>query len=139
MVETALPFPCSTAIHAVMMTERFYISANGESLGPYAKDQLRSMWSAGQVTADTMVCAEGSQEWKGIEELQLSASLMPPLAQPKVPKVVVTKSSGASTVALGFVLCAVGVVLIFIPNLAGFGGLLLVAGFVAAVSGRLMS
>ena len=121
------------------MTDRFFISDGGEVRGPFAKDQLRSMWSAGKVTADTMACAEGSQEWKGLGELQLSESLIPPLPPLKVPEVVVTKSSGASTVALGFVLCAVGVVLIFIPNLAGFRGLLLVAGFIAAVSGRLMS
>ncbi len=121
------------------MTDRFFISDGGEVRGPYAKDQLRSMWGAGQITAAAMACAEGSQEWKGIQELQLTAGATPPPIPAEAAKIVETKGSGAGAVAIGFVLCAVGVVLACIPNLAGFGVLLLLAGFFTAVVGRLMS
>jgi hypothetical protein len=121
------------------MTDRFFISDGGEMRGPYAKDQLRSMWGAGQITAAAMACAEGSQEWKGIQELQLMAGATPPPIPAEAAKIVETKGSGAGAVAIGSVLCAVGVVLACIPNLAGFGVLLLLAGFFTAVVGRLMS
>ena len=41
----------------------YYINQNGENYGPYTIGQLRSMWSAGQVTGDTLYCEEGYSEW----------------------------------------------------------------------------
>lgn len=123
----------------ITMTDRFFISDGGEVRGPYAKDQLRSMWGAGQITAAAMVCAEGSQEWQNVEALQLSAGAVPPPIPAQVATVVETKGSGAGAVAVGVVLCLIGVVLACIPNLAGFGVVLLLAGFFTAIVGRLMS
>jgi hypothetical protein len=54
------------------MDDYYYVSDGGEPRGPYAKDQLRSMWSAGQISATTLFCAQGSEEWKSIEELALA-------------------------------------------------------------------
>jgi hypothetical protein len=123
----------------ITMTNRFFISDGGEVRGPYAKAQLRSMWGAGQITAAAMVCPEGSQEWQSVEVLQLSPGAVPPPLPSQAATVVETKGSGSGAVAVGFVLCLIGVVLACIPNLAGFGALLLLAGFFTAVVGRLMS
>jgi hypothetical protein len=61
----------------------YYIHQNGENYGPYTIGQLQSMWSAGEVTGDTLYCEEGYTEW-----LHLSVLLDPqeqlPLLQPTV-------------------------------------------------------
>jgi hypothetical protein len=73
------------------MVNSFYISNGGDALGPYEMGQLRSMWNAGQIAANTLYWNEGGNEWRGISELRLgvveeapSASLQkatsPPLA-----------------------------------------------------------
>lgn len=54
------------------MPDYYYISDGSEPRGPYAKDQLRSMWNSGQITATTLFCVQGSEEWKSIEELTLA-------------------------------------------------------------------
>ena len=41
----------------------YFIHQNGETRGPYSVGQLRSMWSSGNVTGDTLYCEEGFDEW----------------------------------------------------------------------------
>lgn len=41
----------------------------GATSGPFAIGQLRSMWSAGQITARAMVCEEGSEDWLPAAEI----------------------------------------------------------------------
>ncbi len=120
------------------VADRFFISDGGEVRGPFAKDQLRSMWSAGQITAATVYCPEGSEEWKEVTGLQLSGAATP-LSKVETANVVETKGSGAGAVAIGSVLCLIGAVLVFVPSVAALGGLLLLAGFFTAVVGRMMS
>lgn len=59
----------------------YYINQSGDNYGPYTIDQLRSMWSAGQVTCDTLYCEEGYKEWLQLSAL-LDAQEQPPLLQP---------------------------------------------------------
>jgi hypothetical protein len=120
------------------MTDSFFISDGGEVRGPFAKDQLRFMWSAGQITAAAQYCRDGSEDWKRIEELRLSEAAATP-AKVEATNVVETKGSGAGLVAVGSIMCIVGLLLAFIPNVGGFGGLLLAVGFIMAVVGRLRS
>jgi hypothetical protein len=56
------------------MTTPVYISNGGDALGPYEISQLRSMWSTGQITANTLYWDEVRQEWHGISELGLGDS-----------------------------------------------------------------
>ena len=55
----------------------YYINQSGENYGPYTIDQLRSMWSGGQVTGDTLYCEEGYTEWLRLSAL-LDAQEQPP-------------------------------------------------------------
>ena len=123
------------------MSDRFYLSDGEEVRGPYAKDQLRSMWGSGQITAASLYCAEGSQEWRDILELELSASDDGPTSNKRVEVVgtVETRNRGSGAVAAGSVMSVVGIILACIPDLTGLGILLLLAGFVTAVAGRLKS
>jgi hypothetical protein len=133
--------PCASQSDSVtkpVMTDRFFISDGGEVRGPYAKDQLRSMWGAGQITAAALYRRDGSEDWKSIEELRLSQAFAVP-AKVEAINVVETTGSGAGLVAAGSVMCIVGLLLAFVPNVGGFGGLLLLAGFVMAVVGRMRS
>ena len=50
-------------------TDLFYL-ANGELVtGPYAMDQVRGMWKTGSVYATTLICAEGSANWRQVSEM----------------------------------------------------------------------
>ena len=120
------------------MNDRYLISDGGEVRGPFAKDQLRSMWSAGQITAAALYRRDGSEDWKGIEELRLSEAAAAP-AKVVATSVVETKSRGSGLVTAGSIMCIVGLILAFVPNVGGFGGLLLLVGFIMAVVGRLRS
>jgi hypothetical protein len=54
--------------------EPVYISDGGDALGPYARDQLRSMWSSGLITAATLYWKQDSEEWRSVSELDLSGA-----------------------------------------------------------------
>lgn len=47
----------------------FHIHVNGETKGPYALDQIQTMWGAGAITADTQYWHEGSEKWLPVSEL----------------------------------------------------------------------
>jgi hypothetical protein len=53
------------------MADYYYISDGAEPRGPFAMDQLRSMWRAGQITATSLYCPHGSEEWRSIDSLGL--------------------------------------------------------------------
>src|SRR6266545_2654639 len=42
---------------------RSFIIQNRETKGPYTIGQLRSMWSSGAITGDTLYREEGSDDW----------------------------------------------------------------------------
>ena len=47
----------------------YYLYCKGEQRGPYAMDQVRSMWASGIVTADSLYWNEAEQGWKLVTEL----------------------------------------------------------------------
>ena len=132
---------------------RYRIIQNGEERGPYTFEQLRSMWSSGQITADTLYWQEGMTAWESIDGLGLDLAIQP-VSQPQPPAAlqripppthqvqhsgqVTTKSRGSGIVAIGTIMCIVGVIVAF-TSAGGFGGLLLLVGFFVAVVGRMMS
>lgn len=118
--------------------KHYRIHQRGEDKGPYTIEQLGSMWQSGGVTADAQFWTPGMTTWKPVHELQLGGPARPPL-----PQHVVTKSNGSGMVAVGSIMCIVGVVLLMASS-AGIvftviGGLLLFIGFIIAVIGRMMS
>lgn len=42
----------------------YYIAKDQEVTGPFAEDQLIAMWRSGQISADSHVCPQGTQNWK---------------------------------------------------------------------------
>jgi hypothetical protein len=111
------------------------------------------MWSAGQITADAVFWQEGMSEWEPIDALGLDLAIQPislpvasvPVQPTRLPShhvhhtgKVTTKASGSGIVALGSIMCIVGVFLIF-TSIAAVGGILLFVGFFVAVIGRMMS
>jgi hypothetical protein len=132
---------------------RYRINLNGEERGPYTFEQLRSMWSSGYITADTLYWQEGMAEWEPIEKLQLDLPVQPvSRSQPstslqRIPPSshyvhhtgrITTKARGSIFVAIGALMCFTGVILLF-TSVGGVGTMLLVLGFVLAVVGRMMS
>jgi hypothetical protein len=65
------------------MNTPVYISNGGEALGPYEISQLRSMWSTGQIAANTLYWHEEKQAWCGIAELRLGEIGAQPVARPE--------------------------------------------------------
>ena len=56
-----------------------YLYCNGEQRGPYAMEQVRSMWASGIITADTLYWNESNQEWKPVTELLAVKAESPPV------------------------------------------------------------
>jgi hypothetical protein len=127
--------------------------------GPYTFEQLKSMWSSGMITADTHFWTDGMDAWQPIEDLGLDSAikvlnhrpahtLASAASQRRSHEVyhsgdVTTKAKGSGTVAIGTIMCIVGVCLalggsFFYPSLGIIGVILLVVGFFIAVVGRLM-
>ena len=48
----------------------YYVLQNDETKGPYTLGQLRSMWSSGAITGQTLYCQEGYSEWLPLRQLQ---------------------------------------------------------------------
>jgi hypothetical protein len=138
----------------------YYIMLNDQKAGPYTVGQLRSMWHSGAVTAQTQYWFEGAKAWMSL--IKLRNILEPAAIQPVISVVasqptrlapqrmpasshhvrhtgqVTTKARGSGLVALGSIMCFVGVFLAFTP-IGGVGGTLLFVGFFVAVIGRMMS
>ncbi len=97
----------------------YFIHQNGETYGPYTVGQLRSMWSGGQVTGDTLYCEEGYESWLQLrvlaDELEL-ANEPPPLPQPTVvpPPLHVRREGGGKTLLVVAVVAAVVVVIVLV-------------------------
>lgn len=134
------------------MNNIYRIYHDGQERGPYTFEQLRSMWSSGQLTADTLYWQDGMTEWKPLHQLGMDMAIQPvsppaitmPSQPTRLPShhvhhtgKVTTKSHGSGVVAAGSIMCIVGVFLAF--AYPPIGGLLLFVGFFVAVVGRLMS
>ena len=69
----------------------YYIKTKGEERGPYAESQLRSMWSSGAITSDTVFRPSDSQNWLPIGNLfneeQSVSSAAAPTASTATPTV----------------------------------------------------
>jgi len=62
-----------------------YLSIDGQQKGPFDAEQLRAMWSAGTITAQTMAWQEGLPEWIPFKQIANTAGICctPPPPPPK--------------------------------------------------------
>lgn len=91
-----------------------YLLKDGEQAGPFTAHQLRSMWDAGAVTADTPFWREGMESWqtlaliqKELEPVQTPPPLRmvpPPLPQPQAPLPAVRRTRSVPTWGLAMIL-----------------------------------
>ena len=58
----------------------YFIHAQEETQGPYTREQLKSMWTAGSLTADALYWQDAAQAWCSLREL-----LEPPSVKPAPP------------------------------------------------------
>lgn len=81
------------------MDDRYYLAVGSEQKGPFTFSQLQTMWRSGSITADTLYCQQGFDEWVGISSLAelldpqptsasrpISPAQHPALAQPESDK-----------------------------------------------------
>jgi hypothetical protein len=59
----------------------FYILQKDETKGPYTIGQLRSLWSSGAITGDTLYCEEGYDQWLPLRDIIDQLESAPPAAQ----------------------------------------------------------
>jgi hypothetical protein len=79
----------------------YYILEGEDTKGPYTIGQLRSMWGTGSITAKTMHCQEGDEQWRPLssildllEPAPTAARVPVAVYQPSVLVVRATKSRG---------------------------------------------
>ena len=48
---------------------QFYYQAGGVAIGPVSEAELQKLANQGRIDADTYICAEGSQDWRRLEEM----------------------------------------------------------------------
>ena len=51
------------------MDNHYYLTVGSDQKGPYTLSQLQTMWRAGSITADTLYCQQGFDEWVSISSL----------------------------------------------------------------------
>lgn len=56
-----------------MNSPLYYLSTGGVVTGPYHVDQVRSMWQAGGITADTLACPSGTEAWQPVQSIATTA------------------------------------------------------------------
>jgi len=86
------------------MNESYFLYYGGEKRGPFALDQLKSMWASGSVAADAVYRLENEEEWKPLADFMsvppaATPAAPPPPAPEKAPEKVIQKKSIVELVA----------------------------------------
>jgi TM2 domain-containing membrane protein YozV len=63
-----------------VMSDMYWIAVGSEQKGPYTFAQIQSMWRSGGITADTLYCQEGFEEWVPLSGLSELLDAQPPRA-----------------------------------------------------------
>lgn len=114
----------------------YYIAEGDRVTGPFTEDQLAHMWRNGAITANAMVCLEGTTDWVSIRDEMASMEAMRPkvrnsLAADPVMRMVARsareKSAGVATLLSLLWPCAGHIYAGEI--VAGLGGMVLCFGF----------
>jgi uncharacterized RDD family membrane protein YckC len=59
--------------------EKWYVRANGETLGPYDGHRVKEMIEQAQLAADSPVARVGATQWSTIRDIPVFSALLPPL------------------------------------------------------------
>ncbi len=60
----------------------YYANEHNQPVGPFAKDDLVKMMSAGVIDLETYICPEGGLEWFSLGSLITQSSSSPPVTSP---------------------------------------------------------
>jgi uncharacterized RDD family membrane protein YckC len=60
--------------------EKWYVRANGETLGPYEGKRVKEMIEQAQLAADSPVARVGATQWITVRDVPVFAALLPPRA-----------------------------------------------------------
>lgn len=60
------------------LDEKYYVRAEGETLGPYEGRRIKEMVEQGRLSADSPIAKVGATEWSAIRDVPVFASLLPP-------------------------------------------------------------
>jgi hypothetical protein len=58
----------------------WFYAKESERLGPVARDTIKQLFEAGQITADTLVWQEGMEDWKPLRQTELVGYMAPDVA-----------------------------------------------------------
>ena len=117
----------------------YYIAEGERVTGPFAEDQIAHMWRSGSITADAMVCLEGTTDWVSIrEEMAVIEAMKPRVNRGNandamlrmVARSAREKSAGVATLLALLWPCAGHIYAGEI--IAGLGGMVLCFGFLLA-------
>jgi TM2 domain-containing membrane protein YozV len=72
----------------------YYILEQEEAKGPFTIGQLRSMWSTGTITINTMHCQQGDEQWRPLTSILHLLETTPNVAPSPIVVVRATKSRG---------------------------------------------
>lgn len=77
------------------MSDQWFVHSNGEQMGPYTGEQLVQYAQQGNITAETMVWAEGMPEWVPAAQIPGLFSQTPVAAAPAAAAVTTTSTAWA--------------------------------------------
>jgi len=81
----------------------YWIAVGSEQKGPYTFAQVQSMWRSGGITADTLYCQEGFEEWVPLSGLSELLDPQPPRAVAK--EAVAAQMESDKRILPGLILC----------------------------------
>jgi hypothetical protein len=106
----------------------FFIGKNGQQLGPFSQDQVRSMIDGGMLSANDLAWHEGRADWAPLGQIlgfTTASPYAPPLANPSTGCPPTHQPAKASTglIISGYV-CAV-ISVLFLPVIFGPAGIVI--------------
>lgn len=82
----------------------YFLLINGETKGRYSVSQVKAMYEAGTITADTLYWSDGLPEWKPVDHLFQQETLAP-VAVPLVTKAAVQENDSTVAKVKGLIPC----------------------------------
>ncbi len=109
-----------------MNDDAYYLAINGLQTGPFSTEQVREMWRAGTVSAQTLYWRQGESAWQPLGGMFAAAQGVPPPLNPVPP---------VATVPAGYQPTGSAPVFYAVPTTSG----LAITSFVLSLVGFLLS
>jgi TM2 domain-containing membrane protein YozV len=85
------------------MNDMYWITVGSDQKGPYTFAQVQSMWRSGGITADTLYCQEGFEQWVPLSGLSELLDPQPRRAAPQ--EAVAPQSESDKRILPALILC----------------------------------